>query len=282
MTELWDKVSNSNCDLDCTQGSNIMAKGDQVVLAVKAFKCSDGTCAGARTMIAIDNIFGSITCANDAANCVLDGQSGRGLIWVRNTFNEKMTLRAITFKDGETDSGGGLYISNGGIVDVVLCAFNNCRATSSGYGGGAIYLLHSSTTVNLYSTRLTGNTADSGNGNDIYRQGGTITIHDTCPSPYSSNTPTQGKKRMRRGVVTPVEPFNREDASPYINNRPHDTCPQSLFNQTLPSTCLAPFTALSTHTLHATTSAPTEVRRSKERSDKVTTATFPTGTCTLS
>ena len=48
-------------------------------------------------------------------------------------------------------------------------------------------------TVNIYATTFTGNSAASGNGDDIYRESGTVTIHDTCPTPYSANTPTQGK-----------------------------------------------------------------------------------------
>ena len=39
-----------------------------------------------------------------------------------------------------------------------------------------------------------GNTADSGLGDDIhnYMDEGTITFYDSCPSPYSDSTPTQG------------------------------------------------------------------------------------------
>ncbi|GMI10839.1 hypothetical protein TrRE_jg9339, partial [Triparma retinervis] len=35
-------------------------------------------------------------------------------------------------------------------------------------------------------------TSISQTGGDIYKSSGTITIHNTCPSPYSSNTPIQG------------------------------------------------------------------------------------------
>ncbi|GMH74247.1 hypothetical protein TrRE_jg670 [Triparma retinervis] len=41
----------------------------------------------------------------------------------------------------------------------------------------------------------------SGDGDDIYRNGGTITIHNTCPSPYSSNTPIQGSALDTSGTV---------------------------------------------------------------------------------
>ena len=34
--------------------------------------------------------------------------------------------------------------------------------------------------VDIFGTSFSGNTAASNNGKDIYRYGGTITIHDTC------------------------------------------------------------------------------------------------------
>ncbi|GMH64011.1 hypothetical protein TrRE_jg1879, partial [Triparma retinervis] len=46
----------------------------------------------------------------------------------------------------------------------------------------------------------------SGNGDDIYRYSGTITIHNTCPSPYSSNTPIQGSALDTAGFLC-VWPF---------------------------------------------------------------------------
>ncbi|GMH53233.1 hypothetical protein TrRE_jg12446, partial [Triparma retinervis] len=42
----------------------------------------------------------------------------------------------------------------------------------------------------------------SGNGDDIYRESGTITIHNTCPSPYSSNTPIQGSALDTYGTIS--------------------------------------------------------------------------------
>ncbi|GMH65336.1 hypothetical protein TrRE_jg1788, partial [Triparma retinervis] len=43
----------------------------------------------------------------------------------------------------------------------------------------------------------------SGDGDDIYRSnnGATITIHNTCPSPYSSNTPIRGSALDTYGTV---------------------------------------------------------------------------------
>jgi len=125
-------------------------------------------------------------------------------VW--ETGSGTLTIRALTFLNGQTYRGGGAFICNDTIVDFIPCLIQNCRATSS--RGETIHVDNSATTINLYGTRFIGNTAESGNGNDIYRYEGTITILNTCPSPYSSNTPTQGKTRMiRRRIVSPILPF---------------------------------------------------------------------------
>jgi hypothetical protein len=136
----------------------------------------------------------------DNASCVLDGEKARRGMSVGGTGSGTLILRALTFDKGSAGCGGGVYIRGGAIVDLELCIFSNnraTRATSSYYGGGAIDVYGSGTTVNIYGTSFNANTADSGNGNDIYNDFGTTTIHNTCPSPYSSNTPIQGKTRMR-------------------------------------------------------------------------------------
>ena len=140
---------------------------------------------------------GEVKCVEDNASCVLDGENARRGMYVDGTGSGALILRALTFDKGYGNIGGGVYIGIGALVGLELCIFSNNRATSSWQGGGAIYLHDSGTTVNIYGTTFNGNTADSGNGDDIYRNGGTITIHNTCPSPYSSNTPIQGKTRMR-------------------------------------------------------------------------------------
>jgi hypothetical protein len=135
----------------------------------------------------------------DNASCVLDGENARRGMYVWGTGSGTLILRALTFDKGSTDyQGGGVYIRDGAIVDLELCIFSNNRATATGsYGGGAIHVEGSGTSVNVYGSFFNQNTADSGKGDDIENDGATITIHNTCPSPYSSNTPIQGKTRMR-------------------------------------------------------------------------------------
>jgi hypothetical protein len=196
MNGLFNTVSNYN-SADNTDNS-IMANGDTVVLAVGSYKCSDGTCYDSYSMLYTDDLNGEVKCVEDNASCVLDGENSRRGMDVGGTGSATLILRALTFDKGYLGSGGGVYIRNGAIVEIHLCVFTNCRATAT--GGGAIYVQGSGTTVNIYSTSFNGNTADPGNGDDIYRDSSgssTITIHNTCPSPYSSYTPIQGKTRMR-------------------------------------------------------------------------------------
>jgi predicted outer membrane repeat protein len=198
MNTLFNTVSN-RVGSDLNTGNSIMANSDMAILAVGSYKGSDGTCAySADTMLWTDDLYGEVKCVEDNASCVLDGENQRRGMYVQGTGSGTLILRALTFDKGYTTyPGGGVYIEDGAIVDLELLVFSNNRATNSGLGGGAIYVISIETTVNFYSTSFNGNTADSGNGNDIYKYSGTITIHNTCPSPFSSNTPIQGKMRMR-------------------------------------------------------------------------------------
>jgi hypothetical protein len=192
MNGLFNTVSNK-VQSGVNTGNSIMANGDTVILADGSYKCSQGNCAASHSMLLTADLNGEVKCVEDNASCVLDGENARRGMWVDGT----LFLRSLTFDKGYALGGGGVYISWGSTVDLELCIFSNNRATSSDYGGGAIYVYGSGINVNAYGTRFNGNTADSGNADDINNNGGTITIHNTCPSPYSSNTPIQGKTRMR-------------------------------------------------------------------------------------
>jgi hypothetical protein len=203
MNGLFNTVSNY-ADSRVNTGNSIMANGDTTVLAVGPYKCSEGTCADSSRMLRTDDLNGEVKCVEDNASCVLDGENERRGMRVAGTGSGTLILRALTFDKGNGHYGGGVFITDGATVDLELCIFSNNRAASSGYGeGGAIYI--GSGTTNIYGTTFNGNTADSGKGDDIHRHSGAITIHNTCPSPYSSNTPIQGKTRMR--IAPSVEPF---------------------------------------------------------------------------
>jgi predicted outer membrane repeat protein len=174
-----------------------MANGDTTILADGSYKCSDGTCADDIDMLYTVDLNGEVKCVEDNASCVLDGENDRRVMEVQGTGSATLILRALTFDKGNAISGGAVFIYNSAIVDLELLVFSNNRATYSDLGGGAIFVQDSGTTVNSYGTSFNGNTANSGFGDDIFNYAGTITIHNTCPSPYSSNTPIQGKMRMR-------------------------------------------------------------------------------------
>jgi hypothetical protein len=147
-------------------------------------------------MLAIGEKFGEVKCEENTASCILNGENSRRGMRVAGTGTSTLLLRALSFQDCEAFDGGGVDISVGAIVDIELCVFSNCRATSESGGGGALHVTHLVTTVNIYGTNFNGNQAFR--GDDIRTaNGATIIIHNTCPSPYTSNTPIQGKMRMR-------------------------------------------------------------------------------------
>jgi hypothetical protein len=152
-------------------------------------------------MLFIDELNGEVKCVEDNASCVLGGENARRGMWVSGTGSGTLILRALTFDKGYSTRGGGVGITDGAIVEIHLCVFTNCGATDSAYGGGAIYA-SATGTVNIYGTSFNGNTSPAF-GDDIYsfKISGTnpnIIIHDTCPSPYSFNTPIQGKTNKER------------------------------------------------------------------------------------
>ena len=196
MSGLFNAVSSGN-DNRYNTGNNIISNGDRVEVAQGTYHCDESAsnCASIiYSMLYSKNIYGSIECTNVYGNCVLDGQSSRRVIYV---VGGTLSLRALTFLNGQSSWGGGVRIEEGAVVEIYFCVFRNCRASSSVTGGGAIRLKGSGVNVNIYCTQFTGNTAASGHGNDIYMNGGTITIHNNCPSPYDATTTTQGKMTMR-------------------------------------------------------------------------------------
>jgi predicted outer membrane repeat protein len=196
MNGLFNTVSNGVTDsanADNT-GNSIMANGDTTILAVGSYKCSDGTCARSDIMLYTYGLYGEVKCVDDNASCVLDGENTRRGMWVDGTGSGTLILRALTFDKGRRSYGGGVFIRDGARVDLELLIFSNNRATDSWGGGGAIYVQHGGTIVNAYGTSFNGNTADSGDGDDIYRSSGTITITIRALLP----TPPTLQSKVRR------------------------------------------------------------------------------------
>lgn len=206
--ELHNKVSNS--DIVGTPGNAIMASGDTAVMAVGDYKCTTGTCDG-QAMIDTKDLFGEIRCASDDASCVLDGENEynqRGMYILKvndGSAAQKLTVRAVTIKDCKAQAGGGLVIENYAIVDIVFCVFSNCEATGESEGGGAILIYDQNGAtpgaVNIYGTSFNGNKAGANNADDIIVEAGTVTIDNTCPSPYESTTPYKGTALDITGTI---------------------------------------------------------------------------------
>eukprot|EP00520_Triparma_pacifica_P014834 CAMPEP_0118654858 /NCGR_PEP_ID=MMETSP0785-20121206/12615_1 /TAXON_ID=91992 /ORGANISM="Bolidomonas pacifica, Strain CCMP 1866" /LENGTH=682 /DNA_ID=CAMNT_0006547549 /DNA_START=299 /DNA_END=2344 /DNA_ORIENTATION=- len=197
MTELYNLLSWNG-----TYG----APWDTACLVVGDFKCSKENCdIDSGTMLYIQDLSGEVKCEDDNASCVLDADRYMGIMIVYGTNSSKLIINSITFKDGEIDYGGGVEIHGGAVVDLILCAFSGCKATgtneTNGDGGGAIYVYDSETIVNVYGTSFAGNTAAL-YGDDVYNWGdANITIHNTCPSPFSLNDPIEGSALDTYGPV---------------------------------------------------------------------------------
>jgi len=173
-----------------------MEYGDKTVLEVRSYKCSQGTCANDENMFLTAQLYGWVECIEDSPVCVLDGAGSRLMITMYGSGDQTLTLRALTFKDGYGDNSGGAYIAENALVDIILCIFSNCRSINGQNGGGGIYVASFGGTVNIYATRFEGNSAAT-SGGDLYRKGGSINVHNTCPSPYNRRIPTKGKAITR-------------------------------------------------------------------------------------
>jgi hypothetical protein len=199
MTSLFNTVSNAFDSFKVTNtGNAIMANGNTAIMAIGLYKCSEGTCAGSSNMLYIEGLNGHVKCVEDNASCHLNGEQAIRLMSVDGTGGGKLTLRALGFVGGKAREGGGVYFNSNAIVDIELCLFVNCLGMSSVYGGGGIYVW--SGDINLYGTNFNHNFALSGKGADIYinsinHDPGKFTIHDICPSSYSSTIPYKGKIR---------------------------------------------------------------------------------------
>ena len=137
-------------------------------------------------MVAIDDLQGSITCSDDSANCILDGENSRRLMYMSGDGNlQQTTIRALTLQDGQGDAGGGLSISGSVKLEIILCVFTSCTATGSEGGGAIHYDGTADAEVNIYASRFERNTVTS-SGADIYRKAGLVTVRTTCPAPFES------------------------------------------------------------------------------------------------
>ena len=178
-TTFYDKVS--------VNGNSKMSNGNEVVLGEACWTC--GKCDSQHTMYFLDDFFGSIRCEQDHLGCVLDAESSRRVVEVRGTVGQVLKIRGICFHRGQSNVGAGLYLRGTCILE--LCGFTSCRVSVM---GGAIEA--NSGSLQVYATLFSSNSADSGNGDDIYTQTASVIVHDTCPDGYGG-VPTAGENCLQ-------------------------------------------------------------------------------------
>jgi hypothetical protein len=140
MTILFNTLSsNDNPDYVLNTGDDIMTNGGTVMIDTGHYKCSEGTCAASDMMVVLSGLHGVVKCHSDDAICNLDGEGNRIVFAVAGTGGQLMTVRALTITNGKWLNCGGLGVSEGGIVDVVMCVFIGNQPLASGAGGlGAV------------------------------------------------------------------------------------------------------------------------------------------------
>ena len=130
-----------------------------------------------------------MNCVGDAHSCILDGLGGtRRILLVWGTSGQDLTITGIKFYNTRASEGGGISACCYAKVVIQLCLFDNLEATHSDRGGGGIYVSTSSTSVNIYTTLFSNNNAVSGNGDDIYNNQGSVTVHATCPPGFTGTS----------------------------------------------------------------------------------------------
>jgi hypothetical protein len=143
-------------------------------------------------------MWGEVKCNSDAATCTLDGEDSHIVMAISGyaAGDNVLTVRAFTVTNGKWDSCGGIGVSENAIVDIILCIFIDNEPV--GAGAGAIGVMGG--ILNVYGCTYYGNTATQG-GADVTNFGGTVTLHETCPSPYTATTPVQGAALQTHGTI---------------------------------------------------------------------------------
>ena len=148
-----------------------------------------GTCTGAKNFAsACVSKALTIACSNRRTRCTLDGDAARNVLWF--TTSSPSFVEGLIIQNGNyamEPGGGGIYLYDSTLT-VTNCFFLNNKHSSSGTtgGGGAIYV-HQLSTLSLYGTSFSGNTALSASqGNDIFKYDtGSLYLYSSCGSGYS-------------------------------------------------------------------------------------------------
>ena len=138
--------------------------------------------SGAKHIIINDDFFLTETLTIDVDDILIDGQghtiqaTGRDTPILLVTSNN-VTLKNITFKNGNSDKNGGGAINNlSGNLNIENCIFhaNSCHNSN----GGAVYNLDGN--VNIINCRFMDNHTNRGDGGAVYNFDGEVSISDGC------------------------------------------------------------------------------------------------------
>jgi len=164
--------------------SDLMARGDVVRLRSSSdYHCSEGTqtdCADDKFMLRVE-IGGVIMCERDYDICAIYGaMPPAGAVFRINVpSSQTLTLRSLRITGTAHNAhAGGIEVPNtaAGTIEIILCSFQNCEGPH-----GAISWMEPNAIMNIRGTSFISNTPyDIGHDEN----GGSITVHSSCPSPY--------------------------------------------------------------------------------------------------
>ena len=156
------------------------SNGDEIELSAGTLSSTDGINSWAR--LTLQNKHASIACSADGGACVLQGATGKTVVFIYNNGGTS-TLKGLTIKDGDVSGwGGGLYVYNSNVILILIDFIDNAASI----GGGAINIYSGSSTATLYGCSFARNTASS--GPDVYNYQKTVVINP-CPAGHAT---TQG------------------------------------------------------------------------------------------
>ena len=143
--------------------------------------------SGGKQIIINDDFFLTETLTIDVDDILIDGQGHTIQASGRNTriflvTSNNVTLKNITFKNGNATDEGGAISNVDGTLNIMRCKF--IGNTSHEGGGGAIYNMQGK--VNIENCRFEANRSNRGDGGAIFNLNGEIDISGDCE--FDSNS----------------------------------------------------------------------------------------------
>jgi hypothetical protein len=133
---------------------------DTIILADGTYKTTDD---GQGTFIYLSNEANSLTLQGSSAdNVILSGDSTHQILNHQSTENAHMTLKKLSFIDGNNTSGDGGGVYTDYSIEVIYCDFNNNKAI--GNGGGFYSIKLASVQNTLFTNNISYSTSYGGGG----------------------------------------------------------------------------------------------------------------------